>query len=218
MKEGVQDLNALAGLFNDLVGKPKRTILIGYSLGAIIGLKAAEAAPRYDGVIAACSVSAGSPRAMDLVGALSLAYSTLFGWPESWGAWHDLRDDLNFNRDVLPVLYAQVMDPTSIGKFEFMRVMLDLPLEGFYQNPGWLFLGMFMATEVRAEVETRAKGPVAQNVDHRYMLRDDHRAYLAALGYTKEQLDYLLGLLNSQTTVTVANQQRQYLRNYFDPQ
>ena len=50
VKEGTFDLIALSGLFNDLVGKPKKRILMGFSMGSLIALKSAEEVPLYDGV------------------------------------------------------------------------------------------------------------------------------------------------------------------------
>jgi pimeloyl-ACP methyl ester carboxylesterase len=217
VKEGTRELISLARLFNELVEKPRRTILIGYSMGSLIALKSAEDVPLYDGIVAGCTIGAGTSKSMDLVGDLSLAYSTLFGWPEAWGTWYDVRNDINFNRDVLPVLFAQAMEPSNIPKFEFMRVITGTPLEGFYSNPGWLFLGMFMATEARAELEARAKGPIVQNKNHVYTLDDAEKAYLLSIGFSAGQLESLLAAMNAQTTVTAAFAQRMYLAQYFDP-
>ena len=217
VKEGTHELVSLAGLFNGLVGKPKRTVLIGYSMGSLIALKSAEEVPVYDGIITGCTAGAGSPIGVDFIGAFAMAYSTLFGWPADWGTWYDVRNDLNFNTEVVPVLMGQLSDPVNIGKFEFMRVLFDIPSEGFYQNPGWLFLQMFLATQARGEIEMRAKGPVVQNVDHVYLLSDADKAYLMAIGFPAGQIDYLLAALNAQTTVTVAQPQRHYMEKYFGP-
>ncbi len=217
VKEGTLELVSLAGLFNGLVGKPKRTILIGYSLGSLIALKSDEEVPLYDGVIAGCTGGAGTSKSMDLVGAFALAYNTLFGWPQAWGTWYNVKPDINFNRDVWPVLSAQTANPYNIPKFEFMRLITKQPVEGFYQPPYWLFLSMFMATEIRADLQTRAKGPLVQNINDVYTLSDVDKAYLAALGFTSAQLETMLAAMNAQTTVTIADPQRQYMAKYFDP-
>ncbi len=217
VKEGTREIISLLGLFNELVGKPRRTLLIGYSMGSLIALKSAEEVPLYDGIIAGCTAGAGTAKSMDLAGALSLAYSTLFGWPEAWGAWYDVKDGVNFNRDVLPVLFSQIMDPASIPRFEFLRLITGISPEGFYSDPGWLFLGMFMATEARAELEARAKGPIVQNKDHVYMLDDAGKAYLLSIGFSAGQLEYILAAMNAQTNVTAAFSQRMYLAQNFDP-
>ena len=217
VKEGTPELVSLSGLFKRLVGRPKRTILIGYSLGSLLALKSAEEVPLYDGIIAGCTAGAGTSKAMDLVGAFALAYDTLFGWPEAWGTWHNVKDGILFNRDVLPVLYAQVADPANAPKFEFMRLLTAEPLEGFYNEPRWLFLGMFMATEVRSDLQRRAKGPVTQNNNDRYTLSDADKAYLTALGFTGAQIENVLAAMNAQTTITIADDQKRYMEKYFDP-
>ncbi|MBF8259888.1 MAG: Conserved putative secreted protein [Actinobacteria bacterium] len=153
VKEGTHDLVSLVGLFKDLVGKPMRTILIGYSMGSLIALKSAEEVPVYDGIIAGCTIGSGTTKIQDLAGAGALAYATLFSWPAEWGKWHDVRDDINFNAEVMPVLLGQLSDPNNIPKFEFLRVLLDSPIEGYYENPGWLFLMMFGVTEARGNLE-----------------------------------------------------------------
>ena len=227
VKEGTHELVSLAGLFNGLVGKPKRTILIGYSMGSLIALKSAEEAPIYDGVIAGCTVGAGISKSVDLIGAVALAYHTLFTWPESWGAWYDVRNDIKFFTDdpdgVFPVLIGQLMDPNNIPKFEFIRLLSGVPLENYYPNPatnwpGFVSLSMFLATEARADIEARAKGPVTQNADHVYTLSTEDRNYLSTyMSFTDGQIDAHLSAMNSQTTVTIGLPQKQYLQKYFDP-
>jgi pimeloyl-ACP methyl ester carboxylesterase len=214
VKEGTIELVSLAGLFSGLVGKPKKTILIGYSMGSVIALKSAEEVSIYDGVIAGCTAAAGTSKGFDLGGAFALAYKTAVGWPDAWGPWYDVRDDLSFNREVLPVLYAQATNPVNTPKFEFIRRLFDLPIEGFYEKPGWLFLDMFFTTEIRAELEARAKGPVVQNVDQLFTLSDAAKSYLAALGV---DADGLLAQMNAQTNILAASPQRRYLEKYFDP-
>jgi len=184
VKEGTHDLVSLVGLFKHLVGRPSRTILIGYSMGSLIALKSAEEVPIYDGVIAGCTIGSGTTKIQDLAGVGALAYATLFGWPAGWGTWDDVRDDIDFNDEVVPVLMSQLSDPNNIPKFEFLRVLfgggtrLGDPMDGYYENPGWLFLIMFGITEARGELEARAKGPIVQNVDHVYTLSDADKGYL----------------------------------------
>lgn len=223
VKEGTHDLVSLVGHFKDLVGRPMRTILIGYSMGSLIALKSAEEVPIYDGIIAGCTIGSGATKIQDLAGVGALAYATLFGWPAGWGTWYDVRDDINFNTEVLPILMSQLSDPNNIPKFEFLRVLFDSgirlgdPTDGYYQNPGWLFLIMFGITEARGELEARAKGPVVQNVDHVYTLSDADKGYLMALGFKADQLESVLRVMNAITTLSTAPQQRRYLAEYFDP-
>ena len=217
VKEGTQDLIALSGLFNDLVGKPKRRILMGYSMGSLIALKSAEEVPLYDGVIPMCSL-AGSSSVNDRDGGIAYAYATAFGWPREWGTWYDARDGLSFFGEVYTPLLAQLMDPSNFGKFEFIRLLFDLPFDGFYYappplNPAMGFL-MLATTEVKAEIEARAKGYVYENAGHVYSLSDEEKAYLASLGVDAEKL---LVEMNKGATISVRKPQRQYIEKYFDP-
>ena len=137
VKEGTFDLIALSGLFNDLVGKPKKRILMGFSMGSLIALKSAEEVPLYDGVLAMSSLAGLKSGAGERDGSFAFAYATVFGWPANWGTWYDVKDDLSFSNDVLPVFGYQLYllqqnDPVTIAKFEFIRRLLKLPYEGFY--------------------------------------------------------------------------------------
>ncbi len=230
VKEGTHDLVSLVGRFKGLVGTPTRTILIGYSMGSLIALKSAEEVPLYDGIIAGCTIGSGTTKIQELAGVGALAYATLFGWPAEWGTWYDVRDDIRFNDEVLPVLLGQLYDEggnirfESIARFEFMRVLLfpdsairlGDPRDGYYQNPGWLFILMYGTTEARGELEARANGPIVQNADHLYRLSNENRSYLEALGVTSAQIDNVLNAMNAQTTVTTALPQKHYLSEYFD--
>jgi len=228
VKEGTQDLIALSELFDGLVGKPAKRILVGYSAGSLIALKSAEAGPLYDGVIPMCSV-VGAP-GVDRDGGFAYAYDTVFGWPSDWGTWYDARDGLDFDRDVFPLLYGQLMilgnpgDPRyveTLGKFEFTRLLFDLPLNGFYQvpsqspdpRPAAVFL-MVAATEVKAEIEAKAKGYIYGNAGHVYSLTQDEKDYLFSLGV---DADWYLTSMNEGTNISPANPQRQYGEKYFDP-
>jgi hypothetical protein len=228
VKEGTHDLVALSGLFNELVGKPKKRILMGYSAGSLIALKSAEEVPLYDGVIPMCSIVGMSAADRDV--AFAYAYATAFGWPSDWGPWYDARDGLNFERDVFPLLLSQLSilsnpgDPRfleTFGKFEFIRLMFDLPFDGFYQPPSQspellpavVFL-MYGTTEIKAEIEAKAKGALYENAGRVYSLSPEKKGYLATLGVNADQL---LDQMNSGATISAANPQRQYAEKYFDP-
>ena len=70
-----------------------------------------------------------------------------------------MRDDLDFETEVAPILIAQVTNPGNLGFFEFIRLVNRLPAEQFYTGANWLFAVMFLNTEERAELERRAGGP-----------------------------------------------------------
>jgi pimeloyl-ACP methyl ester carboxylesterase len=195
VKEGIHDTRLLTTFFNGRFGKPDTTLLWGFSMGSLVTLATAEAASGiFDGYIAACAVAAGAPRAWD--GALShlLAYKVAFGMPSSWGTPGDVRDDLDFDTEVLPLLFGQATNLSNFGKFEFIRLvtqvggepnMLVPPPVWF---PGGLFTNMYFITEARAELERRAGGSPAQNLTHTYTLTPAETAYLAGYGIDANDL------------------------------
>ncbi len=212
VKEGLSDTLALVSFFKGRVGEPRHTILWGFSMGSLIALKSAEdLANVYDGVIAGCAVGAGAPLTWDGAGVIALAYDVAFGIPASWGTFADVRDDLDFDTEVVPVLINQVTNQANFGRFEFIRLVNDLPAEEFYDGSNWLFTDMFFVFEARAELERRAGGPIVQNVDHVYSLTDEEKAYLASLGV---DADALLAEMNARTNVSAPPSARRYLENY----
>lgn len=60
LKDGAQRVHQLRGLFASRVGLPRRTLLVGHSLGAVIVLKLAEQYPlQYDGALPMCGFVGG---------------------------------------------------------------------------------------------------------------------------------------------------------------
>jgi pimeloyl-ACP methyl ester carboxylesterase len=218
VEEGLQDIRRLTLLFWLKVGKPKRTILWGFSMGSVIALKSIELPlGMYDGAIAGCSVGGGTSRTWDLAGALLLAYDVTFNMPTTWGTVADIRDDIDFDTEVQPKLLAEVSNPLNFGRFEFIRLVTGIPGQGiappssFY--PGWLFTDMFFATEARSELERRAGGAFIQNLNHNYTLTEAEKAYLLNLGVDAESL---LAAMNGSVKVTSSPITRSYVRRYAD--
>ena len=215
VKEGIQNTLALTNFFRGQVGNPDRIILWGFSMGSVIAFKSIEKYPNiYDGAIAGCAVGAGAPMNWDGALAFSLAYDVALGWPLSWGSVGDVRDDLDFETDVYPILLDQVTNPANIGLFEFIRLVCDLPYDEFYDPPSyWLFKDMLYATEYRAELERRAKGPVTQNLDHIYSLNPADIAYLNILGVNAINL---LSEMNARRNIEARLPSRKYMERYSD--
>lgn len=214
VKEGITDTLALTQFFEQTIGEASQTILWGFSMGSVVTFKSIELHPDvYDGAIAACAVGAGATKSWDSALALAVAYDMAFGWPEAWGTVANVRDDLNFETEVFPVLVSQVSDPANFGKFEFMRLVGDLPAEEFYDGANWLFTDMFFFTEARAEMERRAGGQAVQNANHIYQLTDNEKTYLAGLGV---DADAMLTEFNSRATIEADPDARAYLENYAD--
>ena len=214
VREGVADTLALVSFFKGRVGEPQRTILWGFSLGSVVALKSAEEFPNvYDGVIAACGLGAGATRNWDGAGAVALAYDVAFGWPAAWGMVGDVRDDLDFETEVVPVLRSQVLDQMNLGRFEFIRLVNGLPAQDFYTGSNWLFTDFYFVTEARAELERRAGGPVVQNLNHTYTLAGAEKTYLGSLGVNAEAL---LAAMNARRNIEAPPSARRYLENYAD--
>jgi hypothetical protein len=188
-------------------------------MGSLVATNEAEhASGIYDGVLPACAVDAGSPRAWDGGLAHLLAYKVAFGMPAAWGTPGDVRDDLDFNTEVLSKLLADTGDPRFFGKTEFIRLVTQVagpwpsaPPIGWL--PGGYFTNMFFLTEARAELERRAGGHPVQNLTHTYSLPDAAKAYLASLGVNA---DALLAAMNGEDYAAEPNA-RNYLRSYDNP-
>lgn len=186
-------------------------ILVGFSMGSVIAFESIERFRGiYDGAIPACAVGAGAPRAFDGTMAISAAYDAVFGWPAAWGMPGNVRDDLDFETDVLPVLISQLTAPGGAARFEFIRRVVGVP-----EGPEWPFSIWYFTTEGRAELERRAKGPVVQNLDHTYSLSAADRAALAALGATGPTVDGWLAELDD-VRFSAPHRFRRYVEKYAD--
>jgi len=193
IEEGVRDTKTLIEYFRDAVGPPQRTILYGVSGGATMSAAALEGGHGlYDGAVGACGVMAGTPLFFDRELVFMLAYQAAFGVPASWGTPGDVRDDLDFDTEVRPIVLPQVMNPANFGRFEFIRLVAGLPSAGFY--PGAVLTHMFFNTEARAQLERKFGGAGVQNLDHSYSLSAGDQSYLSSLGVDSATL---LGGMNA---------------------
>lgn len=220
MKEEVQDTLTLAAYFRGRVGVPKRVIIWGTSLGGLVSLRLIEEFPRaFDGAIATCGGLAGWSRRWDRLLDFSLAYAVAFGWPvEAWGPVEDLRDDLNFARDVSPRVQWPGADGSNRGGWEFIRLVSGVTSEAFWAtDPGLGITGfaahMLFATEMRSGAEAWAAGPVAQNAGRQYTLKPEEKTYLAGLGVNSEDL---LAKMNSRANIPASPLSRDYMRRFGD--
>jgi pimeloyl-ACP methyl ester carboxylesterase len=221
VEEGLDDVVALVSYFNENMANPTTTILWGESLGSLIALKTAERnGGAFDGYLATCSVGAGASRTWDQMLVLRLAYDVTFGMPGSWGTPGDVRDDLDFETEVAPILSTQASDPANFGRFEFLRLVAGIPGSGIIPPPGF-FPGrlinpvqvFFFATEAQAELERRAGGPIAQNTTHTYALTVAEKVYLAGLGV---DADPLLEAMNARRDIAPSPEPRNYLEHFAD--
>jgi len=165
----------------------------------------------YDGALTLCSGGASAPRTVDFFLAFEIAYDVTFGWPAAWGSPGALREDLDFEMEVVPLLFAQLMNPVNFPKFEFIRRVMGLPPQDFVPNGG-IFATMFFATEAGAELQCRANGGVAQNLDHVYTLSAADKAFLLSFGLNA---DPLLAAMNARR-IPVDPNARNYVEHYAD--
>ena len=210
VEEGLVDTKRLTEYFRANIGRPSRTILWGVSMGSVVVLKSAEIYPGlYDGYIPLCSIGAGTTRTADLTVAAGLAYDVAFGWPSEWGRVGDVRDNIDFFEDVLPVLFGQLPeDEVTLGKWEFIRMVTGAPETEFS-----IFDTMYFATAGLADLETRAGGSVGQNRDHRYKLIPENVERLSSLGVDGSTL---VSQMNARRNIKSSLRGRLYTSRFAD--
>ena len=77
--EAVRQTHQLRGLFASRIGQPRRTFLIGVSLGGIIGLQLAEKFPRdYDGALLVSGVVGGSGAEVKYIGDVRVLFDAFY--------------------------------------------------------------------------------------------------------------------------------------------
>ncbi|HEX7251870.1 MAG TPA: hypothetical protein VF376_03240, partial [Thermoanaerobaculia bacterium] len=216
VREGIEDMLALREFFIQQVGRPKRTILWGLSLGAMIAARSIEETPRvYDGAICACMPGAGATRSWNKVLDLSLAYDAAVGWPKSWGTVRLVAPAVDYGKDVAPEIGRQLREKDWLARFEFVRASLGASPEDFYKVPAGspaLLTLMFFATEARAELQTRVGGPVGENLGRRYQPSAEVWTYLGSLGAKSEWLDWM----NARSDMAPDEKARAYLARNAD--
>lgn len=217
IKEGMQNTVALTAAFNGMVGRPQRTIIWGKSMGGLITLGLIEKFPGiYDGAVALCATCAGSPRRWDQALDLALAYAVAFGWDPQWGTPGDIRDDLNVVTKVLPHILQQVT-PAKKPLWEFLRLVNRIPIDSYYSYPAGMpfrLMTLYFAFAVRAELEIRAGGAIAENIGRVYTLTDAEKSYLTGLGVNADEL---LVQMNAMTIFTSDRNARNYVEHYVNP-
>lgn len=220
IEEGIVDSKNLVDYFRARIARPDKVILWGFSMGTVIGFKSMEQNDGYyDGALCGCAVGGGAPSSWDAAGDLMLAYDAVFTMPASWGTPGDVRDDLDFDTEVLAKLGPELQNPLNFPKFEFLRLVTGTPGRGiqppappnFY--PGWVATDMFFATEARSELERRAGGAVSQNLNRIYYLTDEEKAYLNTLGIPTNVIDGYLAALNSRRNLNPPTAPRRYVED-----
>jgi hypothetical protein len=221
--DAILDVKDLAVFFRDNVAKPQRTILVAASLGTFVGYKSMEQfGGIYDGALCLCSAGAGATRLWDSGVPLYLAYDVVFGIPPSWGTVGEVRNDIDFDTEVLAKLAPELSNIANFPKFEFIRLVAKNPGRGITPPPppgffpGWALTDFFFVTEARAELQRRAGGPIVQNLDQHYELTAAEKAYLAGIGLPTPVVDAWLAQMNARTNIEAKQSARNYVRNNTD--
>jgi hypothetical protein len=218
---GLQDLKDLTVYFRDTYGKPDATILWAFSMGTYIAFESMERfGGIYDGALCGCAGGAGATQSWDGAGDLALAYDVVFGMPASWGNPGDVRDDIDFDTEVVAKLVPEITSVANFPKFEFLRLVSGTPGRGIIPPPppaffpGWVLTDMFFTMEARSELERRAGGPIVQNLDRDYTLTAAERAYLAGIGLPGPVVDGWLAQMNGQRIFEAPKYSRNYVEHY----
>ena len=223
IKDAIQDVKNLTVFFRDNVAQPQRTILVAASVGTFAGFKSMEQfGGIYDGALCLCGAGAGATRLWDSGVPAYLAYDVIFGIPASWGTVGEVRNDLDFDTEVVAKLGPELSNIANFPKFEFIRLVAKIPGRGitpppppaFY--PGWVLTDFFFLTETRAELQRRAGGPFVQNLDQNYTLTNAEKAYLASLGLPGPVVDAWLAQMNARRDIEAKPSARNYVRNNTD--
>ena len=223
VEDAIQDTKDLALFFRANVAKPQRTILVAASLGTFVGYKSMEQFNGiFDGALCLCSVGAGATALWDSGVPLYLAYDVVFGIPPSWGTVGEVRNDIDFDTEVLAKLAPELSNIANFPKFEFIRLVARNPGRGLTPPPppaffpGWAITDFFFVTEARAELQRRAGGPVVQNLDQEYTLTNAEKAYLAGIGLPAPVVDAWLAQMNARRNIEAKPSARNYVRNNTD--
>ena len=221
--EGIQDVKNLTVFFRANVAQPQRTILVGASFGTLISFKSMEQfGGIYDGALCLCSAGAGATAVWDSGVAGYLAYDVIFGVPPSWGTVGEVRNDIDFDTEVLAKLAPELSNIANFPKFEFIRLVAKIPGRGIVPPPppgffpGWALSDFFFLTEARAELQRRAGGPFVQNIDQNYDLLPAEKVYLASIGLPTPIVDAWLAQMNARRNITADPAARNYVRSNTD--
>ena len=221
--DAIEDTKNLALFFKANVARPQRTIIVAASLGTFVGYKSMEQFNGiYDGALCLCSAGAGATRLWDSGVPLYLGYDVVFGIPPSWGTVGEVRNDIDFDTEVLAKLVPELSNIANFPKFEFLRLVAKNPGRGLTPPPppaffpGWALTDFFFITEARAELQRRAGGPIVQNLDQEYTLLDAEKAYLAGIGVPTPVVDAWLAQMNARRNIEAKESARNYVRNNTD--
>jgi len=116
VQEGVLDTRYVSSLFIRNFGQPKRTFLVGHSLGGAVCVKLAELHPnQYEGVLTVAGMIGGSQAEIEYVSNVRILWE--FFYPGVLpGEIYDVPEGVDLmNEVVYPLIGAVTADPTGAG-------------------------------------------------------------------------------------------------------
>jgi pimeloyl-ACP methyl ester carboxylesterase len=128
VKDGVQRTHQLRGLFAAKFGQPRRSYLVGTSLGGLVAQKLADEFPgQYDGTLAMCAPLAGATAELNYVGNVRVLFDLFYPGVVP-GDVLNVPAGLNLATDVLgPAQAAVIANPSGLGA---IARMAQTPLAG----------------------------------------------------------------------------------------
>jgi len=132
VKEGLEQTHQLSGLFASKIAQPRRTFLLGQSLGGLIGLLLSQKYPgQYDGTLLVCGVVGGTREEVQYLGDIRVLFDALYPGVLPGGLEHP-PVITNLNAQVIgPVIAAITAHPERLP---ILQLLARRPLPGITTN------------------------------------------------------------------------------------
>jgi pimeloyl-ACP methyl ester carboxylesterase len=116
IKDGMQRTHQLRGIFTSKVGNPRRSFLIGHSLGAQVVQALAETYPdQYSGALAMCGVLGGTKLQVQYIGDIRAMFDYFYPGVLPGGVMDPIVLTDVTNQIQNPVIAAVMANPTGLG-------------------------------------------------------------------------------------------------------
>lgn len=109
VQDGMQKTHQLRGLFTAIAGKPRRSFLVGHSMGGLIAVGLAERYPdQYDGALPMCGVVGGAQKQIDYIANVRTVFDFFYPGVLPGNAL-DMPPELDLNTQVLGPAQAAIL-------------------------------------------------------------------------------------------------------------